>query len=86
MARPEITGRKLSPRRTGASRSKETGDEESEASSIATFCRRHGISVATYYNLKIHGLAPEEAVVRGRRLITKEAAAKWRREREDAST
>jgi hypothetical protein len=58
------------------------GDEEADASSIATFCRRHGISVATYYNLRAHGLAPREAIVRGRRLITKEAAARWRAERE----
>jgi hypothetical protein len=58
------------------------GDEQSDAASIATFCRRHGISVATYYNLRAQGLAPREATVGGRRLITREAAEQWRRERE----
>ena len=61
------------------------GDEEVDATSITTFCRRHGISVASYYNLRAHGLAPREAIVRGRRLITKEAAAEWRRAREVAT-
>jgi hypothetical protein len=70
VARPEVTGRRP------------FGDEEADASSIKTFCRRHGISIATYYNLRANGLAPREATVRGRRLITKEAAAVWRRERE----
>jgi hypothetical protein len=58
------------------------GDEEAEATSITTFCRRHGISVATYYNLRALGLAPREAIVRGRRLVTREAATDWRRARE----
>ena len=58
------------------------GDEEVEATSIPTFCRRHGISVASYYNLRANGLAPREAIVGGRRLITKESAAEWRRARE----
>jgi len=61
------------------------GDEETDAASIITFCRRHGISVATYYNLKANGLAPREAVVRGRKLITREAAADWRKARETAA-
>jgi len=63
-------------------RSHRIGDEEAEATSIETFCRRHGISVATYYNLRAQGLTPREATVGGRRLITREAAEQWRRERE----
>ena len=63
------------------------GEQDDRGSfTIVEWCRRHGISIATYYNLKAAGQAPEEAVVRGRRLVTKEAAAKWRREREEAST
>ena len=58
------------------------GDEEVDAASIRTFCRRHGLSVASYYNLRVTGLAPREAIVGGRRLITKEAAAEWRKARE----
>ena len=72
MARPEVTGRRP------------FGDEDSDAASIRTFCRRHGISVATYYNLPPEQ-RPREANVRGRKLITKEAAAEWRRAREGAS-
>jgi hypothetical protein len=95
MTRPEITGRKMCtrPRRKAydpeqanaeddAEEDKRIGDEESEASSISTFCRRHGISVATYYNLRMAGQAPTEAIVRGRHLITREAAEAWRRQRE----
>jgi hypothetical protein len=85
VTRPEITGRKLGAEDAEEGAGK-IGDEESEASSIATFCRRHGISIATYYNLKSTGQAPEEAVVRGRRLITKEAAAAWRRARTALAT
>jgi hypothetical protein len=66
-------------------RSHRIGDEEIEATSIETFCRRHGFSVATYYNLRAQGLAPREAFVGGRRLITKESAARWRRDREGFS-
>jgi diketogulonate reductase-like aldo/keto reductase len=66
-------------------RSHHIGDEEMEATSIETFCRRHGISVASYYNLRAQGLAPREAFVGGRRLITKESAARWRRDREGFS-
>jgi hypothetical protein len=58
------------------------GDEQTEACSVETFCRRHGISPATYYVLKTKGLAPRETILGGRRLITREAAARWRRQRE----
>jgi hypothetical protein len=71
MARPGVAGRKII-----------YGDEEVDAASIKTFCRRHGLSVATYYNLRVKGLTPREAVVAGRRLITREAAEQWRRARE----
>jgi hypothetical protein len=74
MARPKVTGRKIIH-----------GDEEVDAASIKTFCRRHGLSVANYYNLRAKGLTPREAVVAGRRLITREAAERWRREREGAA-
>jgi len=58
------------------------GDEEIDAASIRTFCRRHGISVASYYNLPPEQ-RPREKIVGGRKLITKEAGAEWR-EREAA--
>jgi hypothetical protein len=54
--------------------------------SIAAFCRRHDISQAMYFKLKRQGRAPVEMVVGARRLISIEAAARWRAEREAAAT
>ena len=59
--------------------------EERDAYSIAEFCRRHGISSGTYYNLKADDKAPKEARARGRVLITRESAEAWRRARESES-
>jgi len=57
-----------------------------DAFSIAEFCARNGaISRAHYYNLKKLGLAPREMAVGSRVLITAEAAAAWRRDREAAT-
>ena len=52
--------------------------DESEAASIEMFCRKHGISVAYYYELRKDGLAPREVTIGRRILITKEDAARWR--------
>lgn len=52
------------------------------AQSIPEFCLDHGISRATYYNLRKRGLAPREMEVLGRRLISLEAAQAWRTDRE----
>jgi hypothetical protein len=60
--------------------------EDRDAYSILEFCRRHGISHGTYYNLKKSGLGPREAHVLRRILISKEAAADWRRAREGEAT
>jgi len=73
MARPEVTGCKSSPT---------DSTENRDAYSIDEFCRRHGISHGTYYNLRTLGLGPREARALKRVLITKEAAANWRRDRE----
>ena len=62
MARPEITGRAI-PR---------------AAFSIDEFCRSHGFSRATFYNLTAAGEGPELLRVRRRVFITPEAAARWR--------
>ena len=71
MARPEITGRKI-------------GRTEADAFSIAEFCQRHGISIAMYYKMRAKDAksVPREIHVGTRRLISKEAAADWRAERE----
>jgi predicted DNA-binding transcriptional regulator AlpA len=49
------------------------------AFSIEEFCQLHGISRATFYNLKKNGQGPKEMRIGSRRLISIEAAADWRR-------
>jgi hypothetical protein len=51
---------------------------ELDAYSIEGFCRRHSISRATYYNLKLAGKGPRESHALGRILITRESAVDWR--------
>ena len=70
MVRPEVTGRAPS---------------EKLAFGIQEFCNLHGISRAHFYNLRNLGLGPREMDVHGRRTISTEAAADWRREREAAA-
>jgi predicted DNA-binding transcriptional regulator AlpA len=53
-----------------------------DAYSITEFCVRHQISKATYYRLKEHGEGPKEMRIGRRRLISREAAEDWRRQRE----
>jgi hypothetical protein len=53
------------------------------AYSIDEFCKAHRISRAMYYKLDQQGLAPRVMRVGTRALISKEAAADWRREREE---
>jgi hypothetical protein len=71
MARPEITGRKI-------------GQTEADAFSIPEFSRRHGISISLYYKMRAQNpkSVPREIQAGTRRLISKEAAADWRAERE----
>src|SRR5829696_4320784 len=58
---------------------------EKLAFSIKEFCTLHGISRAHFYNLRNLGLGPREMDVRGRRVISVEAAKEWRRQREAAA-
>ena len=53
--------------------------------SIPQFAEAHGISASMYFKLKKQGLTPREMKVGSRTLITFEAAAEWRAEREAAS-
>jgi hypothetical protein len=59
--------------------------DDVDAYSIAAFCKRHGISEAFYYRLRELGLAPVHMKVGARVLISREAAAAWRRAREAAT-
>jgi hypothetical protein len=52
-----------------------------DAFTIPEFCAAHRISRAHYYVLRARGLGPDEAELLGRVIITKEAAAAWRRKR-----
>jgi hypothetical protein len=52
---------------------------------IESFCRAHHISESFYFKLKNMGLGPREMHAGARILITFEAAADWRRDREVAA-
>jgi hypothetical protein len=52
--------------------------------SVREFCTAHGISDHMFFKLQRQGLAPRTMRVGARTLITVEAAAEWRREREAA--
>ena len=53
--------------------------------SIDQFCLLHSISRGTLYNFWKAGVGPRWMAAGGRRLISAEAAAEWRREREAAA-
>ncbi|MCG2632851.1 hypothetical protein L6654_40390 [Bradyrhizobium sp. WYCCWR 13023] len=55
---------------------------EPMAYSIRQFCQAHGISVDTYFRMQRAAFGPATMKVGGRTLISVEAAAAWRRERE----
>jgi hypothetical protein len=55
------------------------------AYTIEEFARAHGFSPAMFFKLQRQGLAPATMVVGTRRLISVEAAARWRAEREAAA-
>ena len=71
MARAEVTGRKLV-----------NAADDADAFSVAEFCKRHRISVQLFY--KNRQQMPRTFNVGCRVLISREAAAAWRRERENA--
>ncbi len=83
MARREVTGKKLS----GAN-PREPQPVPTLAMSIPQFCSRTQFHEGCLYKLKKQnrGLTPREMKVGTRTLITFEAAAEWRAEREAAST
>jgi hypothetical protein len=55
---------------------------ELDAYSIGEFCRPHSLTPYLFYKLQREGLAPRVMLVGARKLISAEAAAKWRRARE----
>jgi excisionase family DNA binding protein len=53
-----------------------------DAYAIESFCKAHGISRSTFYNLIRSGKGPRLMHVGTRVLISREAAADWRRNME----
>jgi predicted DNA-binding transcriptional regulator AlpA len=56
-----------------------------KAYSIPEFCRLHGISKSTYYNLRKAKKGPREMEVLGRKLISEESGAAWRQQMTEAA-
>ncbi len=71
MAHPQITDRKISVA---------SHDDGIDAFTVEEFCRRHRISVQMFY--KRRDLMPDCFNIGSRVLISREAAARWRQERE----
>jgi hypothetical protein len=63
----------------------QSGAAGRKAASIEEFCEAHDLSRASFYNMRKAGIGPREMRVGARVLISDEAAADWRREREVAS-
>ena len=71
MARPEVTGRKL------------TDKFYHHHTGYMTFCKRHGqMSQSFFHKLRALGLGPRVMRVGNRVMVSKEAAREWRAERE----
>jgi hypothetical protein len=61
------------------------GTRVPDAYSVPAFCEAHGISRSTFYNLIEVGKAPRLMRVNKRVLVSREAAADWRRQMEGAT-
>ncbi|MCK1671184.1 hypothetical protein [Bradyrhizobium sp. 150] len=61
------------------------GPDDADAYSVDEFCTRNRISSQLFYKLKPKGLMPATFNVGRRVLISREAAAAWRRARENVA-
>jgi hypothetical protein len=84
MARPEITGKKTTVTAPAAAKPPPIRGPPL-AMSIREFCALHGISEDMYFKMARQGWGPRAMKVGSRTLISHEAAAAWRREREAAA-
>ena len=64
---------------------KSSDNVEPAALSVDEFCKAHGISRALFYLIQRDRTGPAVMRVRGRTLISREAAAAWRRQMEAAA-
>jgi hypothetical protein len=60
-------------------------DPNALALSIKTFCILHNVSEDLFYKMQREGWGPDTMAVGSRTLISHEAAARWRAEREKAA-
>jgi len=58
---------------------------QQQAYTVAEFCQAHGISKAMFYLLLGRGNAPASMMLGRRRLISREAAQRWRSRMERAA-
>jgi hypothetical protein len=63
-----------------------TAEAASDCYSISEFCQRHNISVSFYFKLRAQGRGPRLLRLGSRVLISREAAADWRRAHEAAAS
>jgi hypothetical protein len=83
-AGPEVTGKKTTQKADPPTyrRRPVSADPNSLAMSIREFCRLHGISEDQFFKMQREKWGPVTMKVGSRTLISAEAAAEWRRERE----
>jgi hypothetical protein len=87
MARPEVTGRKVSPTTDTKTEARATGPPiERAALTIREFCIAHRISEAFYYKIRPLGLGPRETRKLDKVTVSIEAAAEWRNPAEAETT
>jgi hypothetical protein len=80
MARPEVTGRKGASVTQVADIPYRGPPDDVDAFTVEEFCRRHRISVQLFY--KYRNTMPDTFSVGARVLISREAAERWRRQKE----
>jgi len=73
------------PNGTERCKSASLNEADRRAYSVNEFCEAHAISRAFFYVLQREGKGPRLMKVRGRTLISIEAAADWRRSSETAA-
>jgi hypothetical protein len=84
MARKATTGKKADGEKA-QSVTQQPPPAFATAFTIAEFCRAHRMSQTHYFELKKNGQGPDEMVAGRRRIISFEAAARWRKAREAAA-
>ena len=87
MARPEVTGKKTTQKADPPKyrRKPHSMDPNLLAMSIKAFCALHAISEDQFYKMQREKWGPVVRHVGSRTLLSHEAAAAWRRSREEAA-